>query len=213
MKRILRGSDEERRGDLGRRGVDRLLEASVERSAQAAEALKRDHRYRTSELPVSRVQVKCAARARPRQRVLKRRLLFDHVTQRGGGEAARRERAGRPCGRLLAVAARDGPGKGGAFHVKEAYNAIMTARQPTPGDAPAPGDAIAAGTGPAPTTAPPAKELPDAARRALAEAEARRAEHEAKLAELRRDAEVGGGKGPEPVRYGDWEHKGIASDF
>ena len=25
--------------------------------------------------------------------------------------------------------------------------------------------------------------------------------------------EVGGTKGPEPTRYGDWEHKGIISDF
>ena len=25
--------------------------------------------------------------------------------------------------------------------------------------------------------------------------------------------EVGGRKGPEPTRYGDWENKGIASDF
>ncbi len=25
--------------------------------------------------------------------------------------------------------------------------------------------------------------------------------------------EIGGTDGPEPTRYGDWEHKGIASDF
>ena len=25
--------------------------------------------------------------------------------------------------------------------------------------------------------------------------------------------ELGGRKGPDPVRYGDWENKGIASDF
>ncbi len=25
--------------------------------------------------------------------------------------------------------------------------------------------------------------------------------------------EIGGRKGPEPTRYGDWENKGIASDF
>jgi hypothetical protein len=25
--------------------------------------------------------------------------------------------------------------------------------------------------------------------------------------------EIGGPKGPEPTRYGDWENKGIASDF
>ncbi|HEX5778461.1 MAG TPA: DUF1674 domain-containing protein [Xanthobacteraceae bacterium] len=53
------------------------------------------------------------------------------------------------------------------------------------------------------------KPLSDAARRALAEAEARRAAQEAKAA----PKEFGGPKGPEPVRYGDWEKKGIASDF
>lgn len=25
--------------------------------------------------------------------------------------------------------------------------------------------------------------------------------------------EIGGRKGPEPTRYGDWENKGIVSDF
>jgi len=25
--------------------------------------------------------------------------------------------------------------------------------------------------------------------------------------------EIGGGKGPEPTRYGDWEHKGRCTDF
>lgn len=25
--------------------------------------------------------------------------------------------------------------------------------------------------------------------------------------------EIGGTDGPEPTRYGDWEHKGITSDF
>jgi hypothetical protein len=54
------------------------------------------------------------------------------------------------------------------------------------------------------------KPLSEAAQRALAEAEARRAAaQEAKAA----PKEVGGPKGPEPVRYGDWEKKGIASDF
>ena len=54
-------------------------------------------------------------------------------------------------------------------------------------------------------------ELPDAARRALAEAEARRAEIDARAAAL--PPELGGRGGPEPARYGDWERKGIASDF
>jgi hypothetical protein len=57
------------------------------------------------------------------------------------------------------------------------------------------------------TPAPPP--LPPAAERALAEAEARR--KEASPADL--PPELGGRKGPEPVRYGDWEKKGIAIDF
>lgn len=57
------------------------------------------------------------------------------------------------------------------------------------------------------------KPLPAAAKRALAEAEARRAAYEAKAAEIVRPKEIEGPKGPEPVRYGDWENKGIASDF
>jgi hypothetical protein len=50
--------------------------------------------------------------------------------------------------------------------------------------------------------------LPEAAVRALAEAEARR---EARKAEPPR--EVGGRGGLDPARYGDWEVKGIACDF
>lgn len=53
------------------------------------------------------------------------------------------------------------------------------------------------------------RELPAAAERALAEAEERR--KAATKAEL--PLELGGRKGPEPVRYGDWEKKGIAVDF
>jgi hypothetical protein len=51
-------------------------------------------------------------------------------------------------------------------------------------------------------------DLPPAALRALAEAEARR-----KAAKLDLPVELGGRNGPEPVRYGDWEKKGIAYDF
>jgi hypothetical protein len=47
-----------------------------------------------------------------------------------------------------------------------------------------------------------------AAERALAEAAERRA-----AAAKSRAAEVGGRDGPDPIRYGDWEVKGIASDF
>jgi len=52
-------------------------------------------------------------------------------------------------------------------------------------------------------------DLPPEAVRALAEAEERRKKAEA--FDLPR--ELGGRKGPEPVRYGDWEKKGIAVDF
>jgi hypothetical protein len=51
--------------------------------------------------------------------------------------------------------------------------------------------------------------LPPAAQRALAEAEARRKAAKA----LALPPELGGRDGPEPVRYGDWEKKGIAVDF
>lgn len=57
----------------------------------------------------------------------------------------------------------------------------------------------------------PRKPLSPAAQRALAEAEERR-----RLAEenaVARPKELNGRDGPEPVRYGDWENKGIACDF
>ena len=55
------------------------------------------------------------------------------------------------------------------------------------------------------------KPLTPAAQRALAEAEARR---QAAAADATpRPKEYHGRKGPEPTRYGDWENKGIASDF
>jgi len=55
----------------------------------------------------------------------------------------------------------------------------------------------------------PRSDLPPAAQRALAEAEARR--RAADSQELPK--ELGGRDGPEPVRYGDWEKKGLAVDF
>ncbi len=54
------------------------------------------------------------------------------------------------------------------------------------------------------------KPLSEAAKRALAEAEDRRKAAEAQAA---RETELGGPKGPEPTRYGDWEKKGITYDF
>lgn len=53
------------------------------------------------------------------------------------------------------------------------------------------------------------KDLPPAALRALAEAEERR--KAAKPLEM--PTELGGRDGPEAVRFGDWEKKGIAIDF
>jgi hypothetical protein len=54
------------------------------------------------------------------------------------------------------------------------------------------------------------KSLSPEAERALAEADERR-----RLAAPQPEppVEINGPKGPEPVRYGDWERKGIASDF
>ena len=55
----------------------------------------------------------------------------------------------------------------------------------------------------------PQRPLSPAAERALKEAEERR--RQAKAEE--RPKELGGRNGPDPVRYGDWEKDGIASDF
>lgn len=74
--------------------------------------------------------------------------------------------------------------------------------QPKPGPKPMPDT-------PHDPTPTPGPDLPAAAQRALAEAEARRRE----AAELALPPELGGREGPEPVRYGDWEKKGIAVDF
>ena len=55
----------------------------------------------------------------------------------------------------------------------------------------------------------PKPDLPPAAQRALAEAEARRKA----AAPLNLPPELGGRDGPKPVRFGDYERKGIAVDF
>ena len=59
-----------------------------------------------------------------------------------------------------------------------------------------------------PPGAAPGKDLTPEARRALEEADARRAAEADP-----RPPEEGGPAGPEPTRYGDWERKGIAVDF
>jgi len=58
---------------------------------------------------------------------------------------------------------------------------------------------------------PPNKKLSPAAEQALAEAAERRAKPERHATE--RAKEIGGPSGPEPTRYGDWEKKGLTSDF
>jgi hypothetical protein len=55
----------------------------------------------------------------------------------------------------------------------------------------------------------PQRTLTPAAERALAEAEQRRRSAIA----AKRPKEISGRDGPDPARYGDWEVKGIASDF
>jgi hypothetical protein len=62
-----------------------------------------------------------------------------------------------------------------------------------------------------PPAAPVPRELTPAAARALAAGGARRTEADRAAAE--RPKEIAGRKGPDPARYGDWEVKGIASDF
>ena len=75
-------------------------------------------------------------------------------------------------------------------------------------------------TGPAPLAgdvplagAAPGKALTPAARRALEEAARRRLDIDARAEELARQKEHKGRGGLEPVRYEDWEVKGLASDF
>ncbi|HET6375330.1 MAG TPA: DUF1674 domain-containing protein [Methylocella sp.] len=65
-------------------------------------------------------------------------------------------------------------------------------------------------TGPAAVDAARAARLREAAERALAEARERRLSAGCAPALPK---EINGRGGPEPVRYGDWEVKGIATDF
>ncbi len=58
----------------------------------------------------------------------------------------------------------------------------------------------------------PNRDLPPEARRALAEAEERRRQA-AQNPPQTVTKEVNGPRGLEPTRYGDWERKGIVSDF
>jgi hypothetical protein len=82
------------------------------------------------------------------------------------------------------------------------------AQSDPPADDAAP--SAASNVGP-PEGANPDRALTPAARRALAEAQARRAEIDRQAEALPKERH--GRKGPDPTRYGDWEVKGIASDF
>ena len=71
------------------------------------------------------------------------------------------------------------------------------------------GGAPRAAVGDAPSAGAAARPIPEAARRALAEAEERRRRAAAAPAA----PEFNGRGGLDPARYGDWEVKGIAADF
>ena len=55
--------------------------------------------------------------------------------------------------------------------------------------------------------------IEEAGKRARAEAEARRATYDEAARKAVEQEEFNGQKGPEPTRFGDWESKGITSDF
>jgi hypothetical protein len=61
--------------------------------------------------------------------------------------------------------------------------------------------------------AAPGKTLSPEAKRALEEAAQRRREIDARAADLAKQKEHKGRGGLEPVRYEDWEVKGLATDF
>lgn len=63
----------------------------------------------------------------------------------------------------------------------------------------------------APAESPSSRSLTPAAARALREAEQRRKDYREQEAKLPR--EIGGRGGNDPNRYGDWEVKGLTSDF
>jgi len=70
------------------------------------------------------------------------------------------------------------------------------------------GDARPTAASDAPAAPNASRPIPEAARRALAEAEERRRHAAAPAA-----PEVNGRGGLDPARYGDWEVKGVAADF
>lgn len=81
--------------------------------------------------------------------------------------------------------------------------------QPTPPTEPAEDEAPRPAFNADVPHATPERPLSEPARRALLEAAERRAAEDAAAL----PNEVGGRKGPEPTRFGDWEKKGLAIDF
>lgn len=96
-----------------------------------------------------------------------------------------------PCIRALAL----------TRHHRFGVDANMTTRETSAETAASHADSAAA----------PRKDLPPAAQRALAEAAERR--KKASVAGEPQPKEVNGREGPDPARYGDWENRGIVSDF
>ena len=206
-----------------------------QRLADRAEPAQRNGRDRARERPVARVE---AARAQRKvggepllERARKRQRFGDRARRRDPRRHARRRRRRRlgtpgmksarlsrqttlasnqncrpPILSLYAKSAaglrqagggRRGPDAAGIFPQPEAGGERSHERQGSRSARP-----------PAGRRAGPPRDLPPAARRALEEAAARRAEP--KPAAPR---EFNGRGGPDPVRYGDWEVKGLASDF
>jgi hypothetical protein len=87
----------------------------------------------------------------------------------------------------------------------------MAEKADSPLTAPAKVDAVPTRAGDGPELVPQNR-TPEALR-ALEEAEARRKASASANAPPASVKEVGGASGPDPVRYGDWEKGGIASDF
>ena len=77
------------------------------------------------------------------------------------------------------------------------------------------GDDVASSDNTRQASVPETGALTPEARRALAEAEERRAaaKTNAEAGGNAQTKELGGQDGPEPTRYGDWEKGGIVSDF
>jgi hypothetical protein len=90
---------------------------------------------------------------------------------------------------------------------------MATIKQPEPMTDPTITDPTITDPQPPLDGAAPGKGLSPAARRALEEAAERRAAIDARAADIQKTKEHRGRGGLEPVRYEDWEVKGLTSDF